>query len=67
MNDYVLKSSLADHKIITIMYMKNEKEISQRNIKVIEIKDDMVKAYCYLKHQVRYFKKENILSAGYTH
>ena len=66
MSDYVLRSSLEDHKIITIMYVRNE-EISQRNIKVLKIKDDEIEAYCYLRHQVRHFKKENILSAGYIH
>lgn len=66
MSDYIIKSSLEDHKIITIMYMKNE-EISQRNIKVLKIKDDEIEAYCYLRHQVRHFKKQNILSAGYIH
>jgi len=53
--------------IITIRYMKNEAEISQRNIKVLDINGETVKAYCYLKYQIRYFKKDNILLGGYIH
>lgn len=62
MFDYELKTSLKEHKIITIMYQKNN-EITQRNIKVIKIDKDDVEAYCYLRHQIRHFKKENILAA----
>jgi predicted DNA-binding transcriptional regulator YafY len=66
MFDNVLKTSLAAHKIITIMYQKGD-EFTQRNIKIIKIKENDVEAYCYLRHEVRHFKKENILAAMYTH
>jgi predicted DNA-binding transcriptional regulator YafY len=42
--------------------MKKDK-ITERNIKVKEISEDKVKAYCYLRREIRYFKIENILSA----
>jgi predicted DNA-binding transcriptional regulator YafY len=48
------------------MNKKNNK-ISQRNIKVLKMQDDEIEAYCYLRHQVRHFKKENILAADYKH
>ena len=64
--EHVLKSSLDAHKIITIMYQKN-KEITQRKVKVLRMKDDDIEAYCYLRKQIRHFKKENILAAQYTH
>lgn len=64
--EYVLKSSLDGHKSITIMYQKN-KEITQREVKVLKIKDNDIEAYCYLRRQIRHFKKENILAAQYTH
>lgn len=68
MQDYVLNHSLSEHKIITIIYMnKKNNNISQRNIKVLKIQDDEIEAYCYLRHQVRHFKKENILAADYKH
>lgn len=68
MFDYVLKHSLSEHKIISIIYMdKKDNKLSQRNIKVLKMQDDEIEAYCYLRQQVRHFKKENILAAEYTH
>lgn len=68
MYDYVLKHSLSEHRIISIIYMnKSDNKLSQRNIKVLKIQNDEIEAYCYLRHQVRHFKKENILAAEYTH
>ena len=63
MFDYVLKSSMAKHKIVTIMYLKQNNEITQRNIKIIKMSDNDIEAYCYLRNQFRHFKKNNILSA----
>lgn len=65
MFDNVLKTSLAAHKVITIMYQKGN-IFTQRNIKIIKISDDDIEAYCYLRHQVRHFKKDKILAAMYT-
>ncbi|MDP4088087.1 MAG: hypothetical protein Q8930_02300 [Bacillota bacterium] len=62
MFDYELRTSLNEHKVITIMYQKDS-EITQRDIKVLKINDDDVEAYCYLRHQIRHFKKDNILAA----
>ena len=62
--DHILKVSLESNRIVTIIY-SGSSGISERNVKVMEMQDDKVKAYCYLRKQVRYFKKENILSAAY--
>ena len=62
MYDYVLRTSLTAHKIITIMYQKGN-EITQRNIRVLRINDKDIEAYCYLRRSVRHFKIENILAA----
>lgn len=62
MVDYVLKNSLQDHRVVTIMYQKG-KEITQRDIRVMKLTDKDIEAYCYLRNQVRHFKTENILSA----
>jgi hypothetical protein len=64
MVDYVLKNSLNNHLIVTIMYQRG-KEITQRDIRVMKITDKDIETYCYLRHQVRHFKKENILAAMY--
>jgi len=64
MKEHILKASLERGRVITIIY-NGESGISERNIKVLEIQDNRIKAYCYLRKQIRYFKIENILSADY--
>lgn len=64
MIEHILRASLERGRIITIIY-SGQSGMSERNIKVLEMHDDKVKAYCYLRKQVRYFKMENILSAAY--
>lgn len=66
MYDYVLRTSLVEHKVIDIMYLKGM-EITQRKIKVLKINDNNIEAYCYLRKSIRHFKKDNILAAMYTH
>ena len=66
MYDRVLKASLKEQKIIIILYLKGN-EITQRTIKVLKITDDDIQAYCFLRKQIRHFKKNNILAAEYTH
>ncbi|MEG1797002.1 MAG: hypothetical protein RR262_10935 [Clostridium sp.] len=65
MYDNFLKTSLNEHKIVTIMYVKGN-EITQRNIKVLKINDNDIEAFCYLRHNIRHFRKDNILAAQYT-
>lgn len=60
--DHILKASLDRGIVITIMYLKGN-IITKRNIKVLEIGDNTIKAHCYLRGQVRVFKRENILAA----
>lgn len=64
MIEHVLRASLERNWPITIMYNKGE-EITIRNIKVLQIEEDSIKAYCYLRGEKRKFKKENILSAAF--
>ena len=64
MFDYVLINSLKNHRTVTIMY-QGRKEITQRDIKIMKVMDKDIEAYCYLRHQIRHFKKENILAAMY--
>ena len=62
MINYIINKSLNENIIIQIIYIKNDL-ITERNIKVKEIYLDKIKAYCYLRKEIRYFKIENILSA----
>lgn len=64
MVEHILKASIERNMIITIMYLKSS-EVTMRNIRVLEIKEDRIMAYCYLRKENRIFKKENILSAAF--
>jgi predicted DNA-binding transcriptional regulator YafY len=64
MVNHILKASQERKCIVTIIYQKG-KEITERNIQVIEIADNHVKAFCYLRNDLRLFKLSNILSATY--
>lgn len=65
MYENFLKTSLSEHKIVTIMYVKGN-EITQRNIKVLKVNGNDIEAYCYLRNNIRHFRKDNILAAQYT-
>jgi len=64
MFDHILKASLDRRWVITIIYLKGN-TITKRNIKVLSIdnNNNTVKAYCYLRRQVRTFQRQNILAA----
>ncbi|GAB2560863.1 hypothetical protein GCM10026983_30320 [Gracilibacillus alcaliphilus] len=49
---------------IMIYYMDKSNKVTQRIIRIIEIKDTHIIAYCYYRKQVRSFKRANILSYG---
>jgi len=59
---YILKKSFEDNIVIQIIYDKDD-IITKRNIKVKEIYENKIKAYCYLRRDIRFFKIDNILSA----
>lgn len=59
-----LKSSMEQKKKIMIYYMDSKGKVSQRIIRVVEMNDKKMLAYCYYRRQVRSFKLDNILSCG---
>lgn len=63
MIDYVLRSSLEQGSVVTIVYTKDG-VITERDTKVMEIGDTCIKAYCYWRRQNRVFRLDNILAAG---
>jgi predicted DNA-binding transcriptional regulator YafY len=63
MIDYILRTSLENHRAVTIIYQKGN-DITQRNITVTGFKKGNVEAFCHLRHDIRIFKKENILAAS---
>jgi hypothetical protein len=64
MVEHILKASLERNLTVAIMYLRGT-EITIRNIRVLDIQEDRIKAYCYLRKENRVFKKESILSASF--
>jgi predicted DNA-binding transcriptional regulator YafY len=64
MINHILKASLEQGAVISIIYAKDD-VITKRNIKVLEINENSIKAYCYLRNQTRVFRLDNILAADY--
>lgn len=60
----LLNKSLYEKEKIMIYYMDSKGKVSQRIIRVVDIDDKRVLAYCYYRKEVRSFKLENILSCG---
>ncbi|MGE5632092.1 MAG: hypothetical protein ACM3TR_13485 [Caulobacteraceae bacterium] len=64
MVEHILRASLEGKRVVSIIYM-SEKGISERNIRVVSIDGENIRAYCYLKNEMRSFKLSNILSASW--
>jgi predicted DNA-binding transcriptional regulator YafY len=56
--------SLEEQRCIDMIYINNNGEITQRMIKVLEIQEKHIKAFCFMRKGKRTFKKENVLSVS---
>ncbi|MET3698304.1 hypothetical protein SAMN05877753_108159 [Bacillus oleivorans] len=54
---------MIEGKIVEIIYESKQKQLTQRKIKILEIQDNQVKAYCYFRDQIRTFQIDQVLSA----
>ncbi|MUK88000.1 hypothetical protein GMD78_06255 [Ornithinibacillus sp. L9] len=63
MNRWLIQSKEQKKKIM-IFYMDRNNNVTQRIIRVVEIKDESIVAFCYYRKKVRTFRKSHILSAG---
>jgi len=57
-----LRKYMAADQPIEIIYIDRKGKSSQRTVRVLEIKDDRVKAFCCIKRAPRVFAFENILA-----
>jgi predicted DNA-binding transcriptional regulator YafY len=64
MLDHILRMAGETGKRLTIIYSKDDR-ITKREIRVVGISGDSILAYCYLRKQMRTFKKTNILAAAF--
>lgn len=60
----ILKRAMLEQSTIEIIYISNSGILTQRLIRIIEVKENTIKAYCMLRNKKRTFKLENILSAA---
>ncbi|SHH87877.1 MULTISPECIES: hypothetical protein [Virgibacillus] len=60
----LFKNSLDNKQKIIIFYMDSNNQVTERYVRVLEIKENSILAYCFYRKQVRTFNIENILSAG---
>lgn len=58
----LLNKSVSTGITLEMIYMDSKGNLSQRQIRVLEINDSSIKAFCYSKNQRRTFKLEQILS-----
>ena len=60
----LFKQSLQHKSKIMIFYIDGSNNVTQRIIRVVNIEEDSIVAFCYYRKQVRTFKLNNILSVG---
>lgn len=60
----LFKASLETQQPVLIIYMSDNREITDRNVIVRKIAKDYIRAYCLKRNQLRTFKRENILAAS---
>lgn len=58
----LLNRAAVEKTVLEMIYMASDNKVSQRFIRVLEVKEDGILAYCYYRKKVRTFKKNNILS-----
>lgn len=49
---------------LEMIYLSEKGELSQRKVRILEIKNGFIKAYCHLRNHQRFFRINNILSIG---
>lgn len=62
----ILLRAIESQTFIEMIYLKKDGSISQRIIRVKEINQDKINAYCYLRKSYRIFTISNILSLSHV-
>lgn len=58
----ILVLSLENNQVVEMIYLSDKGQVTQRTIRVLEIKEKNFVAYCYLRQKKRTFKISNVLS-----
>ncbi|GGC81220.1 hypothetical protein GCM10007216_09700 [Thalassobacillus devorans] len=62
--DNILSRAKEDGKTIELIYLSKGNDFTHRVVKVLRVNEEEILAFCYIRRQVRRFKKANILSAA---
>ncbi|WP_053220401.1 WYL domain-containing protein [Virgibacillus senegalensis] len=57
-----LQRAMENKKMVEMIYMAKNGRLSQRIVRILQIKEEQIVAYCYSRRQVRTFRLENILA-----
>ena len=57
-----LQRCLSSGQLIDIIYLDKAGQITQRRLKLHDLKDEQAIAYCYTRHAIRTFTISNILA-----
>lgn len=58
----LLQKYLEQQMYVQIIYLSNNGSFTQRKIQILEVKNDIIRAYCTLRKMNRSFKISKILS-----
>ncbi|MBA4496250.1 hypothetical protein ACFO25_19755 [Paenactinomyces guangxiensis] len=64
MVDLILKKAFEAGRNVQIIYMDQNRQITQRRIRIFKLDETKIEAYCYLRKAPRWFDRSNILAAG---
>ncbi|WLD94835.1 hypothetical protein [Alkalihalobacillus sp. AL-G] len=59
----LLELCFEQKKMIEIVYLSTDGAITQREVWILSISDEILTGYCYLRTQTRAFRIDQILSA----
>jgi predicted DNA-binding transcriptional regulator YafY len=60
----ILNRAFESGEILTMIYMDDKGQLSQRRIRIRTINDNQFSAYCFTRNKLRTFKMNNVLSIG---
>jgi predicted DNA-binding transcriptional regulator YafY len=59
----IIKRAIEENIPLEMIYLSMQNQITKRKIKVYEMKEKYIVGYCFLRKQIRIFKKDRILAA----
>ena len=58
----LMERAVISKQRLEMVYISSEGDMSQRMVRVLEVREDTILAFCFARRKVRTFKRDNILS-----